>query len=159
MRWEAEAPYTVTASIEHPSVLATCRWLESLGFVVTYLPVGREGIVDPADLAGAITADTCLVSIMAANNETGALQPVAELAAIAKEKGVLFHADAVQTVGKIPVDVEGWGVDFLTLSGHKFHGPKGAGAVYVRKGVEPAPLITGNRKRASGGGRRTARPL
>ncbi len=95
----------------------------------------------------AITEKTCLVSIMAANNETGSLQPVTELAAVAREKGVLFHTDAVQAVGKIPVDVQAWGVDFLTLSGHKFHGPKGTGAVYVRKGVERLPpLIHGGKQ-------------
>ena len=139
--------HIVTTSIEHPSVLATCRWLERLGFTVTYLPVGRDGIVDPEDLPRAITGKTCLVSIMAANNETGSLQPVTELAAIAREKGVLFHTDAVQAVGKIPVDVQAWGVDFLTLSGHKFHGPKGTGAVYVRKGVEVLPpLIHGGKQ-------------
>ena len=139
--------HIVTTSIEHPSVLATCRWLERLGFTVTYLPVGRDGIVNPEDLPGAVTGKTCLVSIMAANNETGSLQPVTELAAIARGKGVLFHTDAVQAVGKIPVDVQAWGVDFLTLSGHKFHGPKGTGAVYVRKGVEVLPpLIHGGKQ-------------
>ena len=142
--------HIVTTSIEHPSVLATCRWLERLGFTVTYLPVGRDGIVDPEDLAGAITGKTCLVSIMAANNETGALQPVTELAAMAREKGVLFHTDAVQAVGKIPVDVQAWGVDFLSLSSHKFHGPKGTGAVYVRKGVEVLPPLIHGGKQESG---------
>ncbi len=145
----ASKNHIVTTSIEHPSVIAACRWLEGLGFTVTYLPVGRDGIVDPEDVARAITGKTCLVSIMAANNETGSLQPVTALSAIAREKGVLFHTDAVQAVGKIPVDVQAWGVDFLTLSGHKFHGPKGAGAVYVRKGVDVLPpLIHGGKQEA-----------
>ncbi len=139
--------HIVTTAIEHPSVLQTCRWLEGLGFSVSYVGVGRDGVVDPEDVAKAITGDTCLVSVMAANNETGSLQPVEEIAALARKKGILFHVDAVQAVGKIPLDVQAWGVDFLTLSAHKFHGPKGAGAVYVRKGVEvPDPLIHGGKQ-------------
>ncbi|MGD0229392.1 MAG: aminotransferase class V-fold PLP-dependent enzyme [Syntrophorhabdales bacterium] len=136
----------ITTSIEHPSVIAACRWLERLGFTIVYLPVDGDGIVSPDDLSNALSDATCLVSIMAANNETGALQPIAELARIAKEKGALFHTDAVQAVGKIPVDVGAWGVDFLTLSGHKFHGPKGTGAVYVRKGLDLPALIHGGKQ-------------
>ena len=138
--------HIITTSVEHPSVIATCRWLEAQGFTVTYLPVDRDGIVSTEALSGALGERTCLVSIVAANNETGSIQPIAELARIAREKGVLFHTDAVQAVGKIPVDVATWGIDFLTLSGHKFHGPKGAGAVYVRKGVEIGPLIHGGKQ-------------
>lgn len=138
--------HIVTSSIEHPSVLGACQWLERRGFKVTYLPVGNDGIVDPEDLAKAISWNTCLVSIMAANNETGSVQPVAELARVARDKGVLFHTDAVQAVGKVPVDVQAWGVDLLTLSGHKLHGPKGVGAVYIRKGVEMEPLVHGGKQ-------------
>jgi len=142
----ATLPHIITSTIEHPSVIGTCRWLEAHGFTVTYLPVDRYGIVDPDDLARAITDKTCLVSIMAANNETGSIQPVAELASIARGRGVLFHTDAVQAVGKIPVSAVEWGVDFLTLSAHKFRGPKGAGAVYVRKGLAVPPLIHGGKQ-------------
>ncbi len=112
----------------------------------TFLRVDKYGLIDPDDLKNAVTGKTCLVSIMAANNETGSIQPVAELARIAREQGALFHTDAVQAAGKIPVDVQAWGVDFLTVSGHKFHGPKGTGAVYIRKGMELEPLIHGGKQ-------------
>ncbi len=135
--------HIVTSSIEHPSVLNACRWLEKLGFTATYLPVDKEGRVNPDDLRAAITGRTCLVSVMLANNETGAIQPVVELAGIARERGVLFHTDAVQAIGKIPVDLEELGVGLLTISGHKFHGPKGIGALFVRKGVVLDPLVSG----------------
>jgi cysteine desulfurase NifS len=138
--------HIVTSSIEHPSVMGACEWLKRRGFRVTYLPVGKDGIVDPGALAEAIGEETCLASIMAANNETGSVQPVAELARVARERGVLFHTDAVQAAGKIPVDVKAWGVDLLTLSGHKFHGPKGLGAVYIRQGVEIEPLVHGGKQ-------------
>ena len=138
--------HVITSCIEHPSVLGACKWLRGQGFDVTFLPVDKYGLIGPDDLKKALTGKTCLVSIMAANNETGSIQPVAELARIARERGALFHTDAVQAAGKIPVDVQAWGVDFLTVSGHKFHGPKGTGAVYVRKGVELEPLIHGGKQ-------------
>ena len=142
--------HVITSSVEHPSVLAACRFLEKLGFSVTYLPVDSYGVVKPEDLAESITERTCLVTIMTANNETGSLQPVAELVRVARQKRVLFHTDAVQGVGKVEVDADRWGVDFLTLSAHKFHGPKGAGAVYLRKGVEAGDALIHGGKQEGG---------
>ena len=144
-------PHLITSAIEHPSVLKVCQWLEQQGFSVTYLPVDEYGRVRPADLEQALRSDTCLVSIMLANNETGSIQPITELAALAHARGALFHTDGVQAVGKIPVDVESLGVDFFSLSGHKFHGPKGIGALYVRKGLDLEPLVHGGGQE---GGRR-----
>ncbi len=133
----------ITSSIEHPSILKICAWLEKFGFEVTCLPVDSYGRVRAEDLEEAITDRTFLVSIMTANNETGSLQPITDLVRIAHQRGVLFHTDAVQAVGKIPLDTEALGIDFLTLSGHKFHGPKGVGALYIRKGIDLEPLIHG----------------
>jgi len=144
-------PHLITSSIEHPSVLKVCQWLEQNGLPVTYLPVDEYGRVRPADLKQALSSRTCLVSIMLANNETGSIQPINELVALAHAQGALFHTDGVQAVGRIPVDVEALGVDFFSLSGHKFHGPKGVGALYSRKGLLLEPLIHGGGQE---GGRR-----
>jgi cysteine desulfurase NifS len=150
--WDTGRRHLITSNVEHPAVLSTCRWLEKKGYSVTYLDVDCDGRIRPDDLASAITNDTCLVSIMSANNETGTLQPIESLVRVAHERGVLFHTDAVQAVGKIPVDVKAWEVDLLTLSGHKFHGPKGVGALYVSRSVKLESLVHGgsqeNRLRA-----------
>lgn len=138
-----ERPHFITARGEHPAITAPLRFLERFGARVTWLPVDGTGLVDPDDLRRAITPDTVLVSLMHANNETGTIQPIAECAAIAREHGVRFHTDAAQSVGKIPVRVDDLGVDLLTIAGHKFHAPKGIGALYIRDGVQLEPLIHG----------------
>ena len=135
--------HLVTSAIEHPAILACCRQLERLGVTVTELPVSSEGLVDPADLEAAMRPETRLVSVMAANNVTGTIQPIAELAEIAHRRGVLFHTDAVQAVGKTPFDMRTQPIDLLSLSGHKLHGPKGVGALYIREGIELWPLLPG----------------
>ncbi len=141
--------HIITSKIEHPSVLNTFRQMEEYGFDVTYLDVGEYGIIRPAQLTEEIRHNTCLISLMAANNETGAIQPIIELAGIAESRGVLFHCDCVQAIGKIPVDVDELGVDMLTISGHKLYGPKGIGALYIRKGMELARLISGGHQEHS----------
>ncbi|MFC1836439.1 cysteine desulfurase family protein, partial [Thermodesulfobacteriota bacterium] len=141
--------HIVTSSIEHPAILAACRWLEGRGFDVSYLKVDGDGRVDPQDLKSSIRSDTILVSIMMANNETGALQPIKELAEIARYRGAFFHTDAVQAIGKIQVDVQELGVDLLTLSSHKFHGPKGVGVLFVRQGITVDPLVHGGKQENS----------
>lgn len=142
----------VTTQVEHPAVSNTCRFLQSMGARITFLPVNEDGIVDRDTLESAIDPDrTALVSIMWANNETGLLFPIRELATLCREKGILFHTDAVQAVGKVPVDVQEAPVDFLSFSAHKFHGPKGVGGLFVRQGRKITPLLHGGEQM---GGRR-----
>ena len=145
--------HIITTQIEHHAVLHTCQFLEKGGFDVTYLPVDKYGLVDPAALEAAITDKTILVSIMYANNEIGTIEPIAELGAIARARKVYFHTDAVQAIGNVPIDVKAQNIDMLSLSAHKFYGPKGVGALYIRKGVRIENLIHGGgqeRKRRAG---------
>jgi len=135
--------HIITSSIEHHAVLHTCKYLEKNGFKVTYLPVSKEGLVDPEDVEKAITSKTILITIMHANNEIGTIQPIEEIGRIAKEKNIPFHTDAVQTVGKIPVNVDALGVSLLSMSAHKIYGPKGVGALYLRKGTFVEPQMHG----------------
>jgi cysteine desulfurase len=138
-----QGSHIITSRIEHPAVLEPCRYLEKQGHAVTYLPVDSFGMVSPDDLAKAITPKTVLVTIMHSNNEVGTLQPIQELCRIAASRGVLFHTDAAQSVGKIPVRVDELGVDFLTVAGHKFYAPKGIGALYLKDGRKIEPLLHG----------------
>jgi len=142
-RLKDKGNHIITSAIEHPAVEETCKYLEKNGFEVTYLPVYEEGIVRVSDLEEAITDKTILITIMHANNEIGTIQPIAEIGKIAREKKIYFHTDAVQSVGKIPVNVEELNVDMLSLSSHKLYGPKGIGALYVKKGVRLEPIIHG----------------
>ncbi len=135
--------HIITSQIEHPAVLNTCRYLERHGYEVTYLPVDEYGLVDPASVEAAITARTILISIMHANNEVGTVEPIAAIGAIANSKGVIFHTDAAQSVGKIPAKVDELGVDLLTIAGHKLYAPKGVGALYVRAGTKLEPVVHG----------------
>jgi cysteine desulfurase len=135
--------HIITSKIEHHAVLHTCEYLEKEGFTVTYLPVDKYGLVDPAELEKAITDKTVLISIMYANNEIGTIEPIAELGAIARKHKVPFHTDAVQAIGNVPIDVKAQNIDLLSLSAHKFYGPKGVGVLYVRKGIKIDNLIHG----------------
>jgi len=135
--------HIITSSIEHPAVLETCRYLEKKGFEMTYLPVDRHGMVRIEDVEGAIKNNTILISIMHANNEIGTIEPIEEIGKVAKKYGILFHTDAVQSVGKIPVDVKKMNVDMLSISSHKIYGPKGVGALYIKHGVKIEALLHG----------------
>ena len=135
--------HIVTTEVEHPSVLSTCKFLEEQGVKVTYLPVNEQGIVEAHTVKSFITDKTALVSVMWASNETGMIFPIKEIGEICKDKGVLFHSDAVQAVGKIPVDLQEVHVDFVSMSAHKFHGPKGVGALYIKRSQPLSPLLHG----------------
>jgi len=145
--------HIITTSIEHHAVINVCKFLEKRGFKVTYLPVDKDGLVDPLEVKRAITDKTILVSVMHANNEIGTVEPIEEITEIAKEKGVYFHTDAVQTVGHLPLNVDKMKVDLLAMSAHKLYGPKGVGALYIRRGIKIVPFLYGgeqeNKRRAS----------
>jgi len=145
--------HIITTAIEHHAILHTCEFLEKQGYEVTYLPVNQDGLVTVEQVAEAIRPDTTLVSVMFANNEIGTIEPIAEIGALCREKGILFHTDAVQAVGNVEIDVQAMNIDMLSLSAHKFYGPKGVGVLYVRKGVRVMNLVHGGaQERARRGG-------
>jgi len=146
-----EKRHIITSRVEHPAVLNTCRYLQKEGYRVTFLSVDHSGQLDLEELRAALTPDTAIVSIMYANNETGVIFPIEEIAAIVKEKGAIFHTDAVQAVGKIPLNLKESQIDMLSLSGHKLHAPKGVGALYLRQGTKFTPFLLGGHQE---GGRR-----
>ena len=135
--------HIISTTIEHPAVLNPLQWLEEQGFTVTLLPVDGSGRVDPEAVRRAVTAGTILISVMHANNEVGTIQPLVEIGAMAHEKGIMFHTDAAQSVGKIPARVDELGVDLLTVAGHKLYAPKGIGALFIRRGIEITPYLRG----------------
>ena len=135
--------HIITSSIEHEAILEPCKKLEKEGFEITYLPVNREGLVNPVDFKQSIKENTCLASIMFANNEVGTIQPIREISKICQEKKIFFHTDAIQAIGKVNINVKGLGVDLMSISSHKINGPKGVGALYIRKGIPMEPFIVG----------------
>jgi cysteine desulfurase len=143
LRGKSGKDHIITSAIEHPAVLETCKFVEKLGHEVTYIPVDRDGRVHPSEVEEAVQENTRLISIMHANNEIGSIQPIAEVGAIAASHGIYMHSDAVQSVGKIPVNVDDLNVHMLSLSSHKIYGPKGVGCLYVRKGTKLTPLLFG----------------
>jgi cysteine desulfurase len=143
LAYRARGNHIITSAVEHPAVLEVCNWLEQQGFRISVLPVDEYGMVDPRELERVINKDTLLVTIMHANNEVGTIQPITELAHIAHQRGALFHTDAAQSVGKIPVDIKELGVDLLSIAGHKVYAPKGIGALYVREGLRLEKLMQG----------------
>lgn len=147
-RYAKKGDHIITTNVEHHAILHSCAALEKKGIKVTYLPVDKDGLVTPEQVRDAITDKTILVSVMFANNEVGTIMPIPEIAAVCHEKGVLFHTDAVQAAGHLPIDVKAMGIDMLSMSGHKFHGPKGVGVLYERKGIRlPSYIIGGEQEK------------
>ncbi len=140
---QSKGKHIITSSIEHDAILEPCKRLEKEGYTTSFLPVDKYGFIDPEDLKKEISSDTCLITIMYANNEIGTIQPIEKISQIAREKNIIFHTDAVQAIGKIPIDVKGLGIDLLSISSHKINGPKGVGALYIKNGVKMSPLILG----------------